>query len=80
MRVIGGKYRSRKLDAFAGESVRPTADRTRESLFNILQGKIVGARFLDAFSGTGAGRRNAFFWIRIRRARLSPKGISKDSA
>lgn len=54
MRVIGGKYRSRKLDAFAGESVRPTADRTRESLFNILQGKIVGTRFLDAFSGTGA--------------------------
>lgn len=54
MRVIGGIYRSRKLDAFEGESVRPTADRTRESLFNILQGKIVGARFLDAFCGTGA--------------------------
>ena len=54
MRVVGGIYRSRKLDSFEGESVRPTADRTRESLFNILGAATVGARFLDAFCGTGA--------------------------
>ena len=53
MRVIGGKFRSRKLVGFEGESIRPTADRTRESLFNILRiGE--GVRFLDAFCGSGA--------------------------
>lgn len=53
MRVIGGKYRSRKLVGFEGDDVRPTADRTRESLFNILR-LAPGAKFLDAFCGSGA--------------------------
>ncbi|PWM71603.1 MAG: 16S rRNA (guanine(966)-N(2))-methyltransferase RsmD [Bacillota bacterium] len=53
MRVIGGEFRSRKLVGFEGERVRPTADRTRESLFNILRIK-PNARFLDAFCGSGA--------------------------
>lgn len=53
MRVIGGFYRSRKLVGFDGLDVRPTADRVKESLFNILSVKIIGASFLDAFSGTG---------------------------
>ena len=39
---------------FSGEEVRPTADKVRESLFNILQFKIYGCRFLDLFAGTGA--------------------------
>lgn len=53
MRIIGGKFRSRKLAAVDGTKIRPTADRTRESLFNILRIS-AGARFLDAFCGSGA--------------------------
>lgn len=54
MRIIGGKYRSRVLAEFPGEDVRPTSDRVRESLFNILSLKIYGARVLDLFCGSGA--------------------------
>ena len=54
MRIIGGKYKSRVLAEFAGDKVRPTADRVKESLFNILFLKIRGARVLDLFSGSGA--------------------------
>ncbi len=54
MRIIGGKYRSRVLSEFAGENVRPTSDRVKESLFNILALKLMGARVLDLFSGSGS--------------------------
>ena len=54
MRVIGGLFKGRKLAEFKGNSVRPTSDMARESLFNILSSRVKGARFLDAFSGTGA--------------------------
>ncbi len=54
MRIVGGKYRSRVLCAFDGEKIRPTADKVRESLFNILRDRIVDSRFLDMFCGTGA--------------------------
>ena len=54
MRIIGGKYRSRVLAEFAGESVRPTSDRAKESLFNILSLKLYGARVLDLFAGSGS--------------------------
>ena len=54
MRIIGGKYRSRTLKEFAGDSVRPTSDRAREALFNILSMKTYGARVLDLFAGSGA--------------------------
>ena len=54
MRIIGGKYRSRVLATFDGEAVRPTADRVKESLFNILALRFQGARVLDLFSGSGA--------------------------
>ena len=54
MRIIGGKYRSRILAEFAGEEVRPTSDRVKESLFNILALKMYGARVLDLFSGSGS--------------------------
>lgn len=54
MRIIGGKYRSRVLAEFAGENVRPTSDRAREALFNILALKIYGVRVLDLFAGSGA--------------------------
>ena len=54
MRVIAGSARGRKLAAPDGMSVRPTADRMKENLFNILAPYIPGARFLDLFSGSGA--------------------------
>jgi 16S rRNA (guanine966-N2)-methyltransferase len=54
MRVIGGEFRSRVLKALPGVDVRPTPDRLRETLFNILAPRIEGAVFLDAYAGTGA--------------------------
>ncbi|MBQ8320223.1 MAG: 16S rRNA (guanine(966)-N(2))-methyltransferase RsmD [Clostridia bacterium] len=54
MRIVGGKFRSRVLASFSGEAVRPTADRTKEALFNILALKVRGARALDLFAGSGA--------------------------
>ena len=53
MRVVGGLYRGRKLVGFDGLDVRPTADRVKENLFNILSNRIIGVTFLDAFAGTG---------------------------
>jgi 16S rRNA (guanine966-N2)-methyltransferase len=54
MRVIGGEFRSRRLKTLPGLATRPTPDRLRESLFNILAPRIEGATFLDAYAGTGA--------------------------
>lgn len=53
MRIISGKYRGLKLYEFEGGEVRPTADRVKESLFDILYGKISGAHVLDLFAGSG---------------------------
>lgn len=53
MRIISGKYRSMALSEFKGEEIRPTADRVKESLFNILYGRITSARVLDLFCGSG---------------------------
>jgi 16S rRNA (guanine966-N2)-methyltransferase len=54
MRVIAGQFRSRQLKSLKGPALRPTSDRLRETLFNILALRIGGARFLDLFAGTGA--------------------------
>ena len=54
MRIVAGKYRGRKLAQFPGLSVRPTPDRVKESLFQILGARLVGARVLDLFCGSGA--------------------------
>ncbi len=54
MRVIAGQYRSRILTAPPGEATRPTSDRLRETLFNILALRVDGARFADLYAGTGA--------------------------
>jgi 16S rRNA (guanine966-N2)-methyltransferase len=54
MRVIAGTYRSRQLNAPRGTATRPTSDRLRETLFNILHPRIEGARFVDLYAGTGA--------------------------
>jgi len=76
MRVIAGEFRSRRLKSIAGQATRPTPDRLRETLFDILQDRIEGATFLDAYAGTGAvgiealsrGARHAYFLERNRSA------------
>lgn len=54
MRIIAGTFRSRPLQAPAGLATRPTSDRLRETLFNVLAPRIEGARFLDLYAGSGA--------------------------
>ena len=54
MRIISGKARGTKLYTLEGERTRPTLDRVKESLFNIIQNEVVGSSFLDMFSGSGA--------------------------
>ncbi len=76
MRVIAGEFRSRRLESIPGNATRPTADRVREALFNILQTRIEGASFVDAYAGTGAvgiealsrGAAHAWFLERDRKA------------
>ena len=76
MRVIAGEFRSRRLKSIPGAATRPTPDRLRETLFDILQTRIRGAIFLDAYAGTGAvgiealsrGASHAFFLERNRAA------------
>jgi len=54
MRVIAGKLRRRILEAPAGMATRPTSDRLRETLFNVLAPWMEGSRFLDLYAGSGA--------------------------
>jgi 16S rRNA (guanine(966)-N(2))-methyltransferase RsmD len=76
MRVIGGEFRSRRLKSIPGAATRPTPDRLRETLFDILAPRIQGAKFLDAYAGTGAvgiealsrGAAHAWFLERNRAA------------
>lgn len=53
-RVIGGEWRSRRLEFPVVESLRPTTDRVRETLFNWLAATLPGARIVDLFSGSGS--------------------------
>jgi 16S rRNA (guanine(966)-N(2))-methyltransferase RsmD len=76
MRVIAGQYKSRKLVAPPGSETRPTADRLRETLFNIVSASVTGSVWLDLFAGTGAigieaisrGARMAYFVESSKRA------------
>lgn len=54
MRIITGIARGRRLASPAGENTRPTSDRVKESLFNIIQSQTSGAKVLDLFAGTGS--------------------------
>jgi 16S rRNA (guanine(966)-N(2))-methyltransferase RsmD len=77
MRVIAGSLKGRRLRAPTWEGLRPTSDRLRETLFNILSPRIAGARVLDLYAGTGAvgiealsrGAAGVTFVERDRRAR-----------
>ena len=76
MRVIGGEFRSRRLESIPGDATRPTPDRVREALFNILRRGSRAPVFVDAYAGTGAvgiealsrGAAHAWFLERDRRA------------
>ena len=71
MRVIGGEFRSRVLKSVPGLDVRPTPDRLREALFNVLAPRIEGATFADLYAGTGSVGN-----LRIGTARPGPgKGL-----
>lgn len=69
MRVIAGRFRSRPLSAPKGLKTRPTSDRLRETLFNVLAQRIAGARFVDLYAGSGAigieaiSREAEFVWF-----------------
>jgi 16S rRNA (guanine966-N2)-methyltransferase len=59
MRIVAGRYRGRRLEPPIGRAIRPTSDRIREAIFDILAhrlfaGRFDGAQVLDAFAGTGA--------------------------
>ncbi|HLT58782.1 MAG: 16S rRNA (guanine(966)-N(2))-methyltransferase RsmD [Limnochordales bacterium] len=93
MRVIGGRCRGMRLRSVPGMETRPTTDRVRESLFNILAPWVPGARVLDLFAGTGAlgiealsrGAREAVFVernpraVRVLRANLDHTGLAPQA-
>jgi 16S rRNA (guanine(966)-N(2))-methyltransferase RsmD len=54
LRIVGGEARGRRLRAVPGRSTRPTADRVRQSLFDLLGQRMDGLRVLDLYAGTGA--------------------------
>lgn len=54
MRITGGQFKGRVIKTLRGQRVRPTGDKVREALFNILGGRVETARVLDLFAGTGA--------------------------
>jgi len=94
MRVIAGRLRGRRIDAPRGALVRPTYDRVRESVFDILGPRVEGARVLDLFAGSGAlgieclsrGAKSVTFVERDRavlgvlRANIQALGVSEASA
>jgi len=54
VRIVAGTLKGRRLQGPASDDVRPTSDRLRETLFNVLGARVRGSRVLDAFAGTGA--------------------------
>lgn len=85
MRVVGGEFRSRRLKSIPGLETRPTPDRLRETLFDILGARIEGTVFLDAYAGTGAVgiealSRGAEHVIFIERSKRAAKVIRENLA
>lgn len=54
MRIIAGEFRGRRLQTPKGRNIRPTSDRVREAIFNVVAARTMGAKVLDLFAGTGA--------------------------
>lgn len=93
MRIISGNRRGKKLYAFDGRKIRPTADRLREAIFNILASRVKDVTVLDLFAGTGAfgleavsrGARSAVFIdnhpdaIRLLEKNISACGMIEET-
>lgn len=62
MKIIGGEFKGRRIDIPKDEDVRPTSDKVREALFNIIKEKIRGSSVLDLFSGSGSLGIEALSW------------------
>ncbi|HEV7551737.1 MAG TPA: 16S rRNA (guanine(966)-N(2))-methyltransferase RsmD [Candidatus Angelobacter sp.] len=83
MRVIAGKYKSRRLEAPPGMQTRPTSDRLRETLFNVVAPVVADSVWLDLFAGSGAvgiealsrGARSAYF---VEAASAAARTIRKN--
>lgn len=75
MRVIAGKFRGKKLNTVKENLIRPTSDRAKESLFNIIQSRLEDSRFLDLFAGSGSISIEA-----ISRGAKSSTLVEKDRA
>ena len=94
MRIISGNRRGKKLYAFEGRKIRPTADRMREAIFNILSSRVKGSTVLDLFAGTGSfgleaisrGARSALFIdnhpdaIRLLNKNITACGMLKETS
>jgi 16S rRNA (guanine(966)-N(2))-methyltransferase RsmD len=83
LRVIGGERRGYRLRAPAGPRLRPTSDRVREALFDILSGRVEGARFLDLYAGSGAVgieslSRGALECVLVESDRLAVRAIRRN--
>jgi len=88
VRIVGGRFRGKKLSAPEGLATRPTTDRLREAVFNVLQhgygDPVTGARVLDLFAGTGALglealSRGAKFTLFVEKA-AGARGVHRDNA
>jgi 16S rRNA (guanine966-N2)-methyltransferase len=85
MRVIGGEFRSRQLVTPRGVATRPTTDRLRETLFNVLSPRLPGSRVLDLYAGSGAVgiealSRGAAFAALVERAPAAVSAIRANLA
>lgn len=84
LRLIGGRYRGRRLDFPDQSGLRPTPDRIRETLFNWLQPRLAGARCLDLFAGSGAlgfeaASRGAAEVVMIERAEAAARQLRANA-
>jgi len=85
LRIVSGRFRGRKLVTPQAQGVRPTADRMKESVFNILQGSLPGARVLDLYAGAGnlgleAASRGAHQVVFVERNTAALRALRKNLA
>lgn len=85
MRIIGGEFRSRRLKTLPGMATRPTADKLRETLFDVLGARVAGSVFYDCYAGSGAAglealSRGAAFAVFIERSRAAARVLKENVA
>ena len=85
VRVIAGEFKSRKLRTLDGQATRPTSDRLKETLFNLVHSRIAGTAFLDCFAGSGsigieALSRGAGFVVFVEESSRAVKVIRQNLA